>query len=780
MTNKLSSSSKIAYLWLAFVVACSLLLVKQFALSNTSPIETNILKLLPENRQNPLAEQAFQQIAESMGNKVIFLISANDPKQATRAAESFETKLNHLDLLANVKGRISHDQQSKWAEFYFNHRAQLLTQHQIDTLTVSPESRVQYVLQSLYNPFLGVTSTELSNDPFLLFRDFLSDLTAKSGEFSVVEGFLSKSDNSATHILITAELSGSPYQLSIQQQLPLLLKFESDVEQQFDVEISHTGVIFYADYGTKSAKSEVSTIGLGSLVGVVLLIFIVFRSALPLTLALLSISTGLIVALAVTTAIFGQVHLFSLVFGASLIGVSIDYAFHFLTDRLAAGKTWDSRIGLQHIVIAITLGLITSLIGYLGLLIAPFPGLQQLALFSAIGLFAAYASVVCWYPVLASTPSVSRPLPAMNIWKYWLALWGHKKFSYGFPAIVLLLSTLGLTQLHYDDDIRQLQAMPEHLKAQEHKISHLSGVSNSQQMLLVTSGSEQGLLKKLEMASKQLDVLKDTSTISGFQSISQYLPTIEQQQNNHSLISKLYLNQGELLQTALGWNTKPELNEFSAITIKEFLESPVSEPVRFMWLEPLDGKFASVILLNSINDPTGFKQWLVSDQAASLNLSYLNKSEEISSLFAEYRVNIAELLSLALITIYLVLAWRYGWKHSLKMVLPSCIAGIAALSITVLTGSSLNLFNLLGLILILGIGIDYTLFFSEQKQSYSTLLAITLSAMTTLLSFGLLALSQTHAIHSFGITVLTGIFVAWLLAPLAIQPSSLDDSTQGK
>ncbi|MEZ9233688.1 MMPL family transporter, partial [Vibrio amylolyticus] len=93
----------------------------------------------------------------------------------------------------------------------------------------------------------------------------------------------------------------------------------------------------------------------------------------------------------------------------------------------------------------------------------------------------------------------------------------------------------------------------------------------------------------------------------------------------------------------------------------------------------------------------------------------------------------------------------------------------AGLAVTVMFGSTLNLFNLLALILIIGIGIDYTLFFSEHNQSHSTLLAITLSALTTLLSFGLLALSNTHAIHSFGITVLAGIFVAWLLAPIAIK-----------
>ncbi len=109
------------------------------------------------------------------------------------------------------------------------------------------------------------------------------------------------------------------------------------------------------------------------------------------------------------------------------------------------------------------------------------------------------------------------------------------------------------------------------------------------------------------------------------------------------------------------------------------------------------------------------------------------------------------------------------------MIAPSLIAGMAGIAITSLTGTPLNLFNLLALILILGIGIDYSLFFAELKaetahqQGITTLLAITLSALTTVLSFGLLALSETQAIHSFGITVLTGIIIAWLLAPLAMS-----------
>lgn len=133
-----------------------------------------------------------------------------------------------------------------------------------------------------------------------------------------------------------------------------------------------------------------------------------------------------------------------------------------------------------------------------------------------------------------------------------------------------------------------------------------------------------------------------------------------------------------------------------------------------------------------------------------------------------------ELLGGAILVILLVVSMRYGLKHGVLIVLPSMIACIAGLAVTVVIGSNLNLFNLLALILIVGIGIDYTLFFAEKTRSASTLLAISLSAATTLLSFGLLALSNTHAIHSFGLTVLCGIFIAWLLAPLAIKPHSLE------
>lgn len=737
------------------------------------PIETNILALLPDNQQDPVAQQAFDNIANTMSDKVVFVVHQTQGQDKTliTAVDNFSQALTELPMFDSVTATVSENQQQAWGQYYFPARAQLLSEKQKQQLTDKPEQQIQQVLHALYNPFSGVTGAELESDPFLLFRDYLSGLVQSSGNIQIENGYLTATVDQQKYIVITADLAGSSYQLSLQQLLPDLLIVEQKIETQFDVDIQHTGVIFYAAHGTESAKGEISTIGLGSLIGIFVLVLVVYRSTLPLALALLSITTGLFCAYVLTISLFGSIHLFSLVFGASLIGVSIDYAFHFLTDRLNAGAKWNSVEGIKQLLPAITLGLITSLIGYLGMLIAPFPGLQQLSLFSAIGLTAAYFTVVCWYPVLASKPSKHHVIPAQRALSQWLLVWQQPLIRLVLPFSLLIASVFGVTQAKYDDDIRQLQALPQALQQQEREIKAITGVGGSQQLLLVRAKTEEALLQKLERVS---DKLEQSGDFGGFQSISRYVPSQKTQQENYQLVTDLYKQQADAYQKVIQQKQAlSALQPYQALTIEGFLASPISETVGFLWLGHIDDVFASVITFNQEVDSATLSEFAKNNDA-----TYLNKAEEISTLFAQYRQRITELLLMAYGAIFLLLLPRYKVKQAFLIVLPPFIAGCAGLAVTVLTGVPLNLFNLLALMLILGIGIDYTLFFAEQNKQgddshkESTLLAISLSALTTILSFGLLALSETQAIHSFGITVLTGIIVAWLLAPLSqLTPS---------
>lgn len=794
MMHRFNNSKLLAASWLAVIVIFGATLIWQLS-SRTSPIETNIMALLPKDKQDPVAQIAFDNIATSMSNKVIFLVGSEDKDRAIAAATEFSKQLESLSLFSHIKAKIDSESQQAWGQFFYPNRFQLLTDAQRKQLQIAPQKQTQQVIQSVYNPFSGVTGSELKNDPFLLFRDFLTQLSANSGNFVLSNGFLTAQYQGKTYALINAELQGSPYSFDLQSKLPELNDLQKKIEQKFTgisdnktgtkannnkIEILHTGVIFYAAHGTQSAKNEISTIGAGSLVGIILLILFVYRSITPLNLALLSIGCGLLSAFVVTVAVFGKVHLFSLVFGASLIGVSIDYAFHYLTDRLAAGKNWDSQQGLRHIFVAISFGLITSLIGYLGMLVAPFPGLQQLALFSAVGLCAAYASVVCWYPILASSPSKVTHLPLSKTMSIWLQLWQKRSIRIGLPLSLLIMAALGLSQAKYNDDIRQLQALPTQLKQQENSIKAISGISNGQQMLLVKASDDQALLQRLEQVSKQLDGFINQGKLQGYQSLTQYIPSALSQHQNYQLIKQLYANQGKKLQQSLKLNQALNFDaQFNPISINDFLASPISEPVRFMWLGKILGQQSAVIRLTGLSAPIFMQQYANSQ----VNVSYLDKTDDISRLFGSYRERVTELLAFASALVFLVVALRYGWQQGLRIMIPPLLAGGIGIAVTVLTGAPLNLFNLLALILILGIGIDYTLFFAEHSHHetmqpstkteplHSTLLAISLSGLTTLLSFGLLALSETQAIHSFGITVLFGIIICWLLAPLAMKIS---------
>ncbi|MCV5390883.1 MMPL family transporter, partial [Escherichia coli] len=83
---------------------------------------------------------------------------------------------------------------------------------------------------------------ELQNDPFLLFRDYLSQVTQQSSSFRLDNGYLSVEKDGAQYLLITAELKDSPYSLTGQLAVPDIQALEQSVAQKYGAEVAHTGV----------------------------------------------------------------------------------------------------------------------------------------------------------------------------------------------------------------------------------------------------------------------------------------------------------------------------------------------------------------------------------------------------------------------------------------------------------------------------------------------------------------------------------------------------------
>ena len=101
------------------------------------------------------------------------------------------------------------------------------------------------------------------------------------------------------------------------------------------------------------------------------------------------------------------------------------------------------------------------------------------------------------------------------------------------------------------------------------------------------------------------------------------------------------------------------------------------------------------------------------------------------------------------------------------MFIATVMATVVTLALLGMAGQGLQLFHVLGLILLLGLGVDYGIFFQEPNGHHddAAWLAAGLSALSTMLSFGLLGLSRTPPLRAFGLTMAIGIAAVTLIVP---------------
>ena len=125
------------------------------------------------------------------------------------------------------------------------------------------------------------------------------------------------------------------------------------------------------------------------------------------------------------------------------------------------------------------------------------------------------------------------------------------------------------------------------------------------------------------------------------------------------------------------------------------------------------------------------------------------------------------------VAVAIALQLRLG-RSAWRALLPTVLAALLSVALLGWVGEPLRLFSVLAQLLLLGIGVDYGIFLFEHRQDPASWLAINVGAASTLLAFGLLSLSATPALHSFGLCLLFGIALVWVLSPCFRPPPAAD------
>ncbi|MFT7528784.1 MAG: putative exporter, partial [Arenicella sp.] len=153
----------------------------------------------------------------------------------------------------------------------------------------------------------------------------------------------------------------------------------------------------------------------------------------------------------------------------------------------------------------------------------------------------------------------------------------------------------------------------------------------------------------------------------------------------------------------------------------------------------------------------GVDHQALQDVARTSDTVYVNTLADTTLSLRQQRTDASKLLLLAYLLVAGLIFLRYRSLCAGSMLLVPLVSSAAVVTICFLLGVWLNLFHVMALFLVLGFGMDYTIFVREfDEQRAVTLQAILLSAMTSLLSFGLLALSSIPVAQAFGSTLLIG------------------------
>ncbi len=744
------------WLWLlVMVAACAYLGLRVHAGLNW---RTDLMALLPRDEQDIGRQQAEDAVTRALSQRLVLLVGHPDGGLARAAAATLAQRLAASGVAQPDVIVPGPEAIRRLGALYAPFRRGLLSEADRASLRAGDgEALATRALAQVFG-FVGLGDANLLQaDPFLLLPSFFAGLPVPFARLAPVEGVPMVQADGIAWALVTARVTADPYALDVQDRLIAALDIDRLAGAQPGLRVLRLGAVFFAAAGAAEAIGESSRIGLVSTLGTVLLIVVAYRALAPLWLSLLVIAAGVVAGLVASLLVFGELHVATLLFGVSLIGVAVDYSLQYCTEMFAPPALPGAR--LARVRMGIALGTATTVIGYLTLLLAPFPGLHQIAVFSAAGLVAAWLTVMLWLPGLDR----SRPARHGGRMLAWAAglldLWRGPRWMVIGPG--LAIAAFGLWHLRAEDDVRRMQSLSGPLMAEQTEIRRLIGGTGDGPFFLVRAPDDEAALQAEEMLGERLAGLRASGGLSGWLSPARFVPSSARQRGDRALVARGLDPLLAAHRDRLGLDGAAVQSDDSgpALTLSAALAA--GAPLGLLAIGP----GVHVVTLEGLAGRAD----LAAAAEGIAGIAYVDPAGRFSALLGKYRIRAIGLLVLSAGLMAPLLAWRYGVRGAARVMLPPLLAVVLAPALRALGGAGFSFFDAMALVLVLSIGVDYAIFCAETAGARApvTMLAVTLAAATALFSFGLLALSNVAAVHSFGATMALGVLLAFLLAPMA-------------
>jgi len=539
----------------------------------------------------------------------------------------------------------------------------------------------------------------------------------------------------------------------------------------------------------QTIQDDVWRLSLYATVLVTAFLFVSYRSLSILALSLLPLTSAILVGIIVVDLAFGFIHGMTLAFGVTLLGVVDDYPIH-----LFSHLTRESRAPamMKQIWPTMRLGVVATALGFSALLLSGFPGLSQLGLFAVVGLFTA-ACVTRWVlPHVVPIGFYTRR-EGLHV-AQWVDALARAQFMVPLTVALAVASFIWSDRLIWEQDLANLSPISTEKKERDQAIRNELGVPDVRDLIVVEGSDEEDALQRSETLALALDQLREKGELVGYDLAARYLPSRKTQQERRASLPDRKTLEQNLISAMKGLPFKPGLFQpFLDATAQARTQEPVNlqtfhDTALGLKLNSLlfmhEGRWVAVVPLRGIADRQKFREFMT--PRYEQHVTYLDLKEESNRMVSLYRNETLRLLGWGILSIGVVLL--VGLRAPItvmRVMLPIGSAIVVVAFILHAVGERFSLFHVASFLLVVGLGLDYALFFNRRHgtpdERGRTLYGLIVCSTTTILVFGVLAFSQIPVLRAIGMTTALGslaclVFAAFLAespgkASLLVAPS---------
>ncbi|TPV96823.1 MAG: hypothetical protein B7733_02765 [Myxococcales bacterium FL481] len=771
-------------------VALALLAASALYASAGFRVVTEITHFLPDTSAQADASVTREITSSELSRTMILLVESPHAATSLAASRALEGRLRQdpriADNLAFLEGGPPKQIDRAIWELYQPRRLSFVASTVDEAKRRLEPAELQATLadlrQRLALPLSPLLTKVAPEDPLLTIPRLYDRLQAQRADgISVVDGrFATASGRGAVLFLGTrASAFAAPEQRAL---LAALDDHFQAVRDRFpDVSLAKTGVNRHATAAEAGIKQDITRVSLASVVAIVSLFTLLFRSPRFVAGVTLPIGAGMLAGLAVCLAWFGQIHSLTLAFGAGLIGVSIDYAIHLYCHHCLDPQRRGPHAALRRTWPGLGLGALTTITGFLALGATSFRGLREIAVFASVGIFAALLSTKLVLPYLL--PRTVRPTAALatlaaRLERLTARLARQPRRSWALLLAVALYVGFGLPRTQWHDDMASLQSLDPQLVAEDEHVFGQVVRFEQRRFALAIGVDDETALAVNDRVAAALEQGRTAGELGGFRNLAGLLPSAGTQRDVRDAVlatpdlwprmRSALEQQGFRAEMFEPFRAALKAPAPTPLTYAQLAASPLAPLVRPFRIE-LDGRVAFLSFLSDVRDSSAVANRLARIPGARL----FDQASIMHDAYEAYRERTARLLALGLVAVLAVVLVRY---RNIRMTAAAIVPALAAAFVTLGTlgfaGVTLSILHLTALLMVLSIGVDYGVFLVESRRGDEalgpTLCSLFVACLSTVFGFGLLAVSDHPALRSLGLTACIGVVVSLLLAPVSL------------